>query len=120
MWQITLLSMFPLMPLLLAWRQWARHDDRSLPRRRRGLWMLGLCLISFGLLVYVAFGVQTGRIHGWFDHQDEMFVWIRAGGWPSLLGFLFTLFGGGKSRIWGAVSGLLVAGLWFLVASIPP
>jgi hypothetical protein len=120
MWLLLVLSVLPLVALLLAWSQWARHDQRSLSKPRRGLSVLGLVLISAGLLIFLAFSIQTSRTQGWFNEQDALFVWIRAGGWTALIGIVFTLFSRGKSRAWGAASGLLVAGLWFLIGSIPP
>jgi hypothetical protein len=120
LWRLILLAMFPLGSLVLAWRQSLQHDGRFLSRFRRSLSVLGLGLTSVGLLIFLAFSVQTARIQGWFNDQDAMLIWIRAGGWISLAGIILTIFGRGKSRIWGTVSGILVAGVWFLVASAQP
>jgi hypothetical protein len=104
----------------VAWWRWVQHGDESLTNRRRALTTVGLALVSFGVLTYVLFDVQTSRIHSWFNHQDEMFIWIRAGGWTAVLGLVCSLLGAGRSRVWGALSGLLVAALWFFIAAVPP
>jgi hypothetical protein len=121
----TLLLMFavlllPLLPLFRAWTLWLGIEGHLAAGMRKALFTVGIASISVACLGWICFSVATAlRASGWFSNLNAFFAWIHAGFCVAAAGFVFSLFGKGRSRRFSLVSATLITILWFLVGAIP-
>lgn len=110
------LGLIPLGFLLLAWRAWMKKDQRPSATRRR-LFTVAIVVTSIAFAIYISFSIHSSRTPGAIGNTPTFLVWIRAGFWTSIAGFLLSLFGRGRGRAWTVVSAGLMTILWALFAS---
>src|SRR5438552_1862979 len=84
--------------LIGAWKKWLA-EEILLPRLRKALFLLGLCVVSLALIEYAQFIVHVHRIGGFGNNFAEMLRWARPGFFLSLASLILAAVGRGRSRL---------------------
>lgn len=112
--------LLPLLPLVRAWTLWLGIEGKLVVGLRKALFTVGIASLSVTCLGWACFSVVTAlRASGWFSNLNAFFMWIHTGFCVAAAGFVFALFGKGRSRRLGLVSAVLITLLWLLVGAIP-
>jgi len=116
LWRFGALAVIPLAPLTVAWVRARPQKVHFLAGGRHLAFISGLCVITLALIIYLGFCVSASQMpEGWPGTR-----WIRVGFWATIGGLALLLPGRGTGRLWAALSGLLLLGLWLSLGFITP
>jgi len=120
LWLTLGVLVLPALPLILAWTRWLRTESKLVVGPRKAAFVVGIVATSVACLGLFCFSVVTALLAGgWFSNLNAFFGWIHTGFCVAAAGFVFSLFGKGRSRPLSLVSAALIILLWFLVGAIP-
>jgi hypothetical protein len=116
LWRFGALAVLPLAPLAVAWVRTRGQKLHFLAGGRHLAFISGLSVITLALMTYLGFCVSASQMpEGWLGTP-----WIRVGFWTTVGGLALLLVGRGTGRLWAALSGILLLGLWLSLAFMTP
>ena len=99
---------------ILSWRHNLRaREGLTKPHLSSIATAAALLLLTFSVLLFVAYGARNGLIGGDRDGGPTTLIFIRSGNYASLASALSSLFGKGKGRWLLWVGACLMLFVWF-------